>query len=97
MASPIINFVSISARKISADYINLPAGSQVVLVDKTSGTTMAAPVTKAEGSGSLSITLSDAFPSGDFYLLAQDRSGGGLAQSVEFYVASASGSQAVDL
>jgi hypothetical protein len=86
MASPIVNFVSISGRKVSAAYETLPAGSAVVLVNKTSGETMPSPVTKAAGSGPLVINLGDGFPSGVFYLKAQDQAGAHLAQSVEFYV-----------
>lgn len=86
MASPIINFVSISGYSISAQYQNLPAGSQVVLVDKTSGKTMPSPVTSASGSGPLSIQLPDKFPGGAYYLQAQDQAGASLAKSVEFYV-----------
>jgi len=91
MASPIINFVSISGYSISAQYENLPAGSQVVLVDKTSGKTMPSLVTSASGSGPLSIQLPDKppnkFPGGAYFLQAQDQAGASLAKSVEFYVA----------
>jgi hypothetical protein len=86
MASPILNFVSISGPDISADYQNLPDDTQVVLVNKTSGVTMPSPVTPASGSGTLAIALPAGFPLGDYYLKAQDSAGGWLAQSVEFYV-----------
>ena len=87
MASPIINFVSISGYSISAEHKNLPPGSQVVLVDKTSGKTMPSPVTSASGSGPLSIQLPNKFPGGAYFLQAQDQAGASLAKSVEFYVA----------
>jgi hypothetical protein len=86
MASPIINFVSISGLDISAAYQNLPDGTQVVLVNKTSGLTMPNPVTSASGSGPLAIQLPAGFPLGAYYLKAQDGAGSWLAQSVEFYV-----------
>ena len=87
MASPIINFQSIQGHSISAQYESLPAGSHVVLVDKTSGKAMPSPVTSASGSGPLSIQLPNPFPGGDYFLQAQDQSGSFLAKSVEFYVA----------
>jgi hypothetical protein len=91
MASPIINFQSISGFSISAQRENLPAGANVVLVDKTSGKTMPSPITPAAGSGPLTIQLPDKgpnkFPSGAYMLQAQDKAGALLAQSVEFFVA----------
>ncbi len=87
MASPIINFQSIQGHSISAQYENLPAGSQVVLVDNTSGKTVPNPVISASGSGPLSIQLPNTFPGGAYFLQAQDQSGTSLAKSVEFYVA----------
>ena len=84
MASPIINFQSISGHQVAAQYENLPAGSQVVFVDETSGKAMPSPVTPASGSGPLSITFTG--PSGAYYLQAQDQAGGYLARSVVFYV-----------
>ena len=86
MASPIINFVSISGLDISGACQNLPDGAQVVLVNKTSGVTMPSPVTPASGSGPLAIELPAGFPPGAYYLKAQDSAGSWLAQSVEFYV-----------
>ena len=87
MASPIINFQSILGYSISAQYENLPAGSQVVLVNNTSGKPMPSPVTSASGTGPLSIQLPNTFPGGAYLLQAQDQSGSSLAKSVEFYVA----------
>jgi hypothetical protein len=86
MASPIINFVSITGLDISAAYQDLPDGTQVVLVNKTSGAAMPAPMTPASGSGPLAIQLPAGFPHGAYYLKAQDSAGGWLAQSVDFYV-----------
>jgi hypothetical protein len=86
MASPVLNFVSISGLDLSGAYENLPDGAQVVLVNKTSGLTMPSPVTPASGSGPLAIKLPDGFPLGDYFLKAQDSAGSWLAQSVEFYV-----------
>jgi hypothetical protein len=84
MATPIINFQSLSGEQVAAQYENLPAGSQVVFVNKTSGQVMPSPVTPASGSGTLSMTFSAG--SGAYYLRAQDHAGAYLAQSVVFYV-----------
>ncbi len=86
MASPIINFLGISGLDISAACQNLPDGTQVVVVNKTSGVTMPDPVTPARGSGPLAIQLPAGFPLGAYYLKAQDSAGSWLAQSVAFYV-----------
>ena len=85
MATPIINFQSISGQQVAAQYQNLPAGSHVVFVNKTSGQVMPSPVTPASGSGTLSMTFSGG--SGTYYLKAQDQAGAYLAQSVVFSVA----------
>ena len=87
MASPILNFQSISGRTVTADYENLPTDTQVVFVDKTSGITVPLPITPASGSGTLNIQLQPGFPPGAYVLQAQDLSGGFLAQSVQFFVA----------
>jgi hypothetical protein len=86
MAHPIINFASISGKRVFAVHQDLPDRSQVVLVDKTSGKTMADPVTGASGSGNLTIELPLRFPAGAYYLKALDQAGKRLAQSVDFYV-----------
>ena len=65
MAAPIINFQSISGQQVAAQYQNLPAGSKVVFVNKTSGQVMPSPVTPASGSGTLSMTFSGG--SGTYY------------------------------
>ena len=49
MIAPIIKFVSVIGRTVSAIYLFLPIGSQVVLVDSISGNSVADPNTKAEG------------------------------------------------
>lgn len=86
MASPAVNFVSISGRKISAGYRDLPIGTQIVVVSKTDGQ-IKGPATEIKvDNARLLIELPAGFPSGAFYLKAQDKSDGYLAQSVVFYV-----------
>ena len=85
MASPIINFQSITGQQVAAQYENLPDGSQVVFVNETTGKVLPIPVTPASGSGTLSMTFSGG--AGAYYLQAQDQAGTFLARSVVFYVA----------
>jgi hypothetical protein len=84
MASPIINFQSVTGQQVAAQYENLPQGSQVVFVNETTGKALPSPVTPASGSGTLALTFS-AGP-GAYYLQAQDQAGAYLARSVVFYV-----------
>ena len=86
MSNPILNFVSIVGKQVSAMSVNFPDGARVVVVDKTSGETLSTPVTEASGSGPVAIALPGDFPLGDYYLKGLDKDGGYLAQSVEFYV-----------
>ena len=85
MASPIINFQSITGQQVAAEYENLPEGSQVVFVNETTGKALASPVTPASGSGTLSMTLSG--EAGAYHLQARDQAGAYLARSVVFYLA----------
>jgi hypothetical protein len=87
--NPVINFVELENRIISATYRNLMIGAKVVLVDKTSGQRMPDPVTTIASpapNGWLRIKLPDAFKLGAYYLQALNAHGDYAAQSVEFYV-----------
>jgi len=86
--NPVINFVELENRVISATYRNLMIGAKVVLVDKTSGEQLPDPVTTIASpapNGSLRIRLPDSVKPGGF-LKALDAHGDYGAQSVEFYV-----------
>lgn len=88
MASPAVIFNSISGRKISAGYRNLPIGTQVVVVNKVDGKAVKGAGAEIKvANARLLIELPAKFPAGDYYLKAQDKAGGYLAQSVDFYVA----------
>jgi hypothetical protein len=87
MSNPILNFVSILGGQVSATAANFSGGARVVLVNKTSGATLADPAIEVSGDGPLGITLPEPFPAGAYYLKGLDKDGGYLAQSVEFYVA----------
>jgi len=87
--NPIINFVELENRVISATYRNLVIKAKVVLVNKTSGEQLADPVTTIASpapNGSLRIRLPDSVKPGAYYLKALNGRGEYAAQSVEFNV-----------
>ena len=83
-----INFSSISGRVVSANY-DLPADTNVVVVNNTSGQALASPVTpvSAGHNGTLKVDVPANVPGGDYYLKALDKSGEWVAQSVVFEIA----------
>jgi len=87
--NPVINFVELDNRVVSAIYRNLMIGAKVVLVDKTSDRPLPDPVTTVASpapNGSLRIRLPDTVKPGAYYLKALNGHGAGVAQSVEFHV-----------
>jgi hypothetical protein len=87
--NPIINFIELENRVISATYRNLMNRAKVVLVDKTSGEQLPDPVTTIASpvpSGLLRIRLPDSVKPGAYFLKALNGHGQHAAQSVEFYI-----------
>ena len=87
--NPIINFIELENRVISATYRNLMNKAKVVLVDKTSGEQLPDPVTTIASpvpSGLLRIKLPDSVKPGAYFLKALNGHGQHAAQSVEFYI-----------
>ena len=87
--NPIINFIELENRVISATYRNLMNRAKVVLVDKTSGEQLPDPVTTIASpvpSGLLRIKLPDSVKPGAYFLKALNGHGQHAAQSVEFYI-----------
>jgi hypothetical protein len=87
--NPIINFIELENRVISATYRNLMNRAKVVLVDKTSGEQLPDPVTTIASpvpSGLLRIRLPDSIKPGAYFLKALNGHGQHAAQSVEFYI-----------
>jgi hypothetical protein len=87
--NPIISFVELENRVITANYRNLMIKANVVLVDKTSGQQLADPVKTVSSpapSGSLRIRLPDSVKPGTYYLKALNGHGEFAAQSVDFTV-----------
>jgi hypothetical protein len=88
--NPVINFVELENRVISATYRNLMIGARVVLVDKSSGEQLPDPVARITSPvpvGSLRISLPASVKSGDYYLKVLNGHGQFAAQSVGFSVA----------
>ena len=87
--NPVINFVELENRTVSATFRNLMNGAKVVLVDKTSDQQLSDPVTVINSKvpqGSLRIKLPDSVKAGAYYLKALNGHGVYAAQSVAFYV-----------
>jgi hypothetical protein len=87
--NPIINFVELENRVISATYRNLMIKAKVVLVNKASGEQLADPVTAIASpvpNGSLRIRLPDSIKPGVYCLKALNAHGEYAAQSVDFHV-----------
>jgi hypothetical protein len=87
--NPVINFVELENRVISATYRNLMVRATVVLINKTSGEQLPDPVTRITSpapNGSLRIRLPASIKPGAYYLKALNAHGDYAAQSVEFYV-----------
>ena len=82
--NPIIDFSSIAGRDVFAFCSGMPAGSNIVLVNKTSGSNAGQ---MAASNGPITFHLSDSVRAGEYYLKGVDSTGGYLAQSVGFMVA----------
>ena len=79
--SATITYVSNTATTVTASYANLPVGTQVLVINQTSGHAVSGTIVTASGSGT--VTLSG-LTQGTFYVKAADPSGNYLAQSVSF-------------
>jgi hypothetical protein len=87
--NPMISFVELENRVISARYRNLMVRAKVVLVNKASGEPLPEPVTTISSpvpNGALRIRLPDTIEPGDYYLKALDGHGEFAARSAAFYI-----------
>jgi hypothetical protein len=87
--NPVIKFVELENRVISAIYRNLMVRAKVLVVDKNSGQPLPDPVTTIASpvpSGSLRIRLPDSVKPGAYFLKALNGHGEDAAQSAEFRV-----------
>lgn len=87
--NPVLYFVELDNRVISATYRNLMIGAKVILVDKTSDQPLPDPVTTVASpapNGLLRIRLPGTVKPGAYYLKALNGHGAHVAQSVAFQV-----------
>ncbi|TPQ32469.1 hypothetical protein C2U70_21640 [Bradyrhizobium guangdongense] len=87
---PVISFVEIENRVISATYRRLMVRAKVVLVEKASGRQLVEPVATIASPvpvGALRIHLPETVRPGTYFLRALDGHGEDAARSVEFEVA----------
>ena len=87
--NPIISFVELENRVITANFRNLMIKAKIVLVDKISGQQLADPVmtiTSPAPNGSLRIRLPDSVKPGTYCLKALNGHGEFAAQSIDFKV-----------
>jgi hypothetical protein len=86
---PIIRFVEIENRVISATYRRLMVRAKVVLVEKASGRQLPEPVTTIASPvpvGALRIRLPELVKPGTYYLKALNGHGEDVAQSADFEI-----------
>jgi hypothetical protein len=81
-----LTYLSQTADSISVEYTNMPAGAEIIFVNKTSGAkTPAQGSSLGAGNGTAAIAI-PSLSAGDYYLLAQSSGGQYIAQTVPFYV-----------
>ena len=91
---PVLGYVSQTAQGVRVNYADMPADTEAVFVNTTSGTKTpsASNALNNGGSGSADIPIEPSLPAGSYYLLAQGRqSKQNLAQTVPFYISRGSG------
>src|SRR5262249_1516956 len=81
---PHINYISQTSSTVTAEYFGLPANSQLIFVDSSTGatTTSVAAVSRTSTITVSTITV----PSGNYYLCVTTPTGGYIAQSIMFHV-----------
>jgi hypothetical protein len=87
--NPVLNFVELENRVVSATYRKLMVKAKVVLVNRTSGEQLPDPVVTISSpipNGSLRMRLPDSVKPGTYYLKALNGHGEHAAQSVDFSI-----------
>jgi hypothetical protein len=87
--NPVLNFVELENRVVSATYRKLMVKAKVVLVNRTSGEQLLDPVVTISSpipNGSLRMRLPDSVKPGTYYLKALNGHGEHAAQSVDFSI-----------
>lgn len=90
---PSLNYTTQSADAISANYADMPANAQIVLVNNTSGDGIGPPTALSDpGPGTVMFPIDFSIPGGAYVLRAEDASTKAfIAQTVTFYIADANG------
>ena len=87
--NPVLNFVELENRVVSATYRNLMVKAKVLLVNRASGEQLPDPVVTISSpipNGSLRMRLPDSVKPGTYYLKALNGHGEHAAQSVDFSI-----------
>src|SRR5215471_3286378 len=84
-ANAALNYTGQTPQNVSVMYLDLPAGSKIVIVDQVSNGIVSSPGIVVSGSGSVNVPLLGLIP-GQYYVLAQLSNGQWIAQTVVFYV-----------
>ena len=87
--NPVLNFVELENRVVSATYRNLMVKAKVLLVNRASGEQLPDPVVTISSpapNGSLRMRLPDSVKPGTYYLKALNGHGERAAQSVDFSI-----------
>ena len=94
---PSLNYTTQSSDAISADYDDMPANAQVVLVNDTSGDSVGPPTALSDpGPGTVMFPIDFSIPGGDYVLRAEDASSKAfIAQTVTFYIGDADGGESL--
>jgi hypothetical protein len=88
MAHPLINFVGYANRVVKLEYSDFPAGSVIMLVNRTSGEVVPhSEMFPKNESGKLEIRFPPEVPPGEYYVKGVDRADNKVAQTIYFYVA----------
>src|SRR2546429_5843797 len=78
--APYINYISQTGSTVTADYFGLPANSQLIFVNSSTGATT---TSVAAVSGTSTITVSTVtVPSASYYLPATTPTGGSIAHTI---------------
>src|SRR5437660_8870579 len=81
---PYINYISQTGSTVTADYFGLPANSQLIFVNSSTGATTTS-VAAVSGTSTITV-LTVTVPSGSYYLRATTPTGGYIAQTIMFHV-----------
>lgn len=85
--NPRLEYTGQSNSSVNAAYAGMPTGTNVAIIDTTSGTALVWNVMlEAGGSGNVSLIYDASTPAGDYHLVAQDSSGTTIAESIGFYI-----------